>query len=454
MATPINPNTSKNVVSSMGSTFESGNPNEYPIAYDDNVWDVVTNEDTEMKELLGGIGQFDQHTINKNLATKSQSKSVANIKVGNTTIQSSTTSDTLELVGGNNVILTPNTDNKSVTITATDTTYESKQATSGGSDVSLVTTGEKHVWNNKQNALDSQTAYTEKGGANKVPKVTTNSLGQVTSIEEVDINEKLGNPITSVIECGGITIGTMLSADTTFYEFVNKLLNPILYPTYVEPSVTMTEYGTKLYAVGANVPSKQVVLTFDAGEINLNGEKQNDRAGAITRYEVGTSGATNDYSSESESGSTFTISALTRSTKGNITVTGTIYYGEGAQPKDSSGADYEEPLDEGSVSVSQTLEFIHPFYYGVSDNMSISSLSGLSTSLQKKGTRTFNFTQDNQYAVVAYDSAYGNLSKITEVSTGYNVTSSWQKYTDISGFNVYIQKVPQTTSGSSFTFQF
>lgn len=34
-------------------------------------------------------------------------------------------------------------------ISATDTTYESKSAASGGTDVSLVTTGEKYTWNNK-----------------------------------------------------------------------------------------------------------------------------------------------------------------------------------------------------------------------------------------------------------------------------------------------------------------
>lgn len=38
-------------------------------------------------------------------------------------------------------------------INVTDTTYESKSASSGGTDVSLVTTGEKYNWNGKQNAL-------------------------------------------------------------------------------------------------------------------------------------------------------------------------------------------------------------------------------------------------------------------------------------------------------------
>lgn len=36
-----------------------------------------------------------------------------------------------------------------ITLNATDTTYESKTAVSGGTDVSLVTTGEKYDWNNK-----------------------------------------------------------------------------------------------------------------------------------------------------------------------------------------------------------------------------------------------------------------------------------------------------------------
>lgn len=39
-----------------------------------------------------------------------------------------------------------------------------------------------------QTALSSQTAYTEKGSSTKVPKITTNALGQVTAIEEVAIS--------------------------------------------------------------------------------------------------------------------------------------------------------------------------------------------------------------------------------------------------------------------------
>lgn len=71
------------------------------------------------------------------------------VKVGSTNVEADSTRDTLELIAGENVNLIPNASNDSVKIEATDTTYESKQASSGGADVSLVTTGEKYTWNNK-----------------------------------------------------------------------------------------------------------------------------------------------------------------------------------------------------------------------------------------------------------------------------------------------------------------
>lgn len=265
----------------------------------------------------------------------------------------------------------------------------------------------------------------------------------------------LGTAVTAVLDVGGITEGTTLSADTTFYEFVNALLNPVLYPTFVAPSASMTQYTTTLYAVGGTVAATTIVVAYDAGAINLNGVKQNNRGGAATNYAIATSGASTEYTGSSANSGSFNVSALTRSSKGNIVITGTVSYAAGAQPKDSSGANYGSPLAAGSVTTTQTLEFIYPFYYGVSNTSTISTLSGLTTSLQKKGNKTFTFSQTNQYAVIAYDSAYGNLSKIIEQSTGYDVTSSWTKYTNISGFYVYIQNSPQTTPSSvGYTFQF
>lgn len=66
-------------------------------------------------------------------------KNTPTIGNGTITIKQGTNSQTFSTNQG---------DNK--TITLTDTTYESKTAASGGTALSLVTTGEKYTWNNKQ----------------------------------------------------------------------------------------------------------------------------------------------------------------------------------------------------------------------------------------------------------------------------------------------------------------
>jgi hypothetical protein len=133
---------------------------------------------TEEKTKLAGIA--DGAEVNQN--------AFSNVKVGSTTVAADSKTDTLELVAGSNVTITPDATNDKITIAAKDTTYESKAAVSGGTDVSLVTTGEKYTWNSKQDALAAQTAYASKGSATKVPQITTNSLGQVTGITEVAIS--------------------------------------------------------------------------------------------------------------------------------------------------------------------------------------------------------------------------------------------------------------------------
>lgn len=57
-----------------------------------------------------------------------------------------------KLIAGSNVTI--ETVGGVLTISATDTTYENKQAASGGTDVSLVTTGDKYNWDNKADTSD------------------------------------------------------------------------------------------------------------------------------------------------------------------------------------------------------------------------------------------------------------------------------------------------------------
>ena len=88
----------------------------------------------------------------------------SNVVVGSTTVSADSKTDTLTLAAGSNITITPDSTNDKITIAATDTTYSSKSAVSGGTDVSLVTTGEKYTWNNKSNLTIGTSSTTAAAG--------------------------------------------------------------------------------------------------------------------------------------------------------------------------------------------------------------------------------------------------------------------------------------------------
>jgi len=74
----------------------------------------------------------------------------------------------------------------------TDTTYSSKSEASGGTDVSLVTTGEKYTWNHKSNLALGNTASTALAGNTKYAGSSTQG-GAATSAEKLTNTSKIGN---------------------------------------------------------------------------------------------------------------------------------------------------------------------------------------------------------------------------------------------------------------------
>lgn len=64
------------------------------------------------------------------------------------------------------------------------------------------------TWSWKQDALSTQTAYTSKWSATKVPQITTNTLWQVTSISEVTIDQPTVNDSTITIQKNSSNVDT------------------------------------------------------------------------------------------------------------------------------------------------------------------------------------------------------------------------------------------------------
>lgn len=258
-------------------------------------------------------------------ALTAHQKAYSTMKVGNTDVAATQAGDTFNIVAGSNVTLTPDATNKKVTIAATDTTYESKAAASGGTAVSLVTTGEKYTWNNKQNALSSQTAYSAKGTATKVPQITTNTLGQVTKIEEVTITQPTVNNATLTIQKNGTTVKTFtanastdVTANITVPTKTSDITNDSGFITSHQNTFSNVKVGSTTVAADAAgdtlelVAGNNITLTPDAtnDKVTIAASQPTVNNGTLTIQKNGTNVQT--FSANQSSNATANITVPTK----------------------------------------------------------------------------------------------------------------------------------------------
>ena len=185
--------------------------------------------------------------------------------------------------------------------------------------------------------------------------VTENELKE--SIENIDIPESdyqssiSDKELTMPKAVGGLSAGTKLSdlEGKTYSQLFDEVLFPTIYPTYVNPSATIKfKNYSNIQEVGAAAPTlDNFTVSFDKGAINLNGEKQADRAGALISGEVFCVGE----------------SMPTSVSLGDTQYKYRVNYEQGTQPKDNKGNNYGNPLSSGSVESSAiTLNGTYPWY--------------------------------------------------------------------------------------------
>lgn len=143
-------------------------------------------------------------------------KNFKTIKVGNTNIVAAQMEDTITLTAGSNVTLTPNTTNKSVTIQATDTTYDPATQSADGLMSST----------DKQN-LD-----------NAVQKLSGIDAGaDVNVIEAIKVNDSALTPDSN--KAVNITVPTKVGDLTNDSGFITKAVNDLT--NYYKKSETYTK---------------------------------------------------------------------------------------------------------------------------------------------------------------------------------------------------------------------
>ena len=236
-----------------------------------------------------------------------------------------------------------------------DTTYESKSAVSGGTEVSLVTTGEKYTWNNKSSltlGTTSSTAYrgdygnsaythavTNKGSAfaSGLYKITTNGEGHVTAASTVvkaDITG-LGIPAqdTTYESKSASSGGTAVSLVTTGEKYTWNNKSDLTLGT-TSSTAYRGDYGASAYAHA--VTNKGSAFSSGLYKITTNSEGHVTAATAVVKADItglGIPGDDTQVTNTLDTASKFYVTGTTTAT----TNTGTQTFDSGVYVTTTSG---------------------------------------------------------------------------------------------------------------------
>jgi hypothetical protein len=164
----------------------------------------------------------------------------------------------------------------------------------------------------------------------------------------------------SNVEVGGMPAGTVLTGRTS-NQILEEILVDTFEPTFVAPSVTLTENVANTQEVGSTI-NITYTATFDRGEIILTGNTQNDRSGAPNTYTF-TGISADTFNTTSNSQQLVLSNYVIQLGANNESVQ--VDYDAGPQPLDSNGDPFGSPLPAGNVSdAAPAITGIYPYFFG------------------------------------------------------------------------------------------
>lgn len=162
----------------------------------------------------------------------------------------------------------------------------------------------------KQDTLATQTAYTSKGSATKVPQITTNSLGQVTGITEVDITHQSIKTLNTDNTTGQTTSSSETIAGSGSINLhkvsktgsYNDLLDKPTIPTVNNSTITIQKNGTTVDSFTLNQSSdKSINITVPTTASDVGAVSTTDGVTGVV------AGSTANKINVTKNGSTSTI---------------------------------------------------------------------------------------------------------------------------------------------------
>lgn len=264
---------------------------------------------------------------------------------------------------------------------------------------------------------------------------------------------KLKAVLNSSQNVGGVKSGDSFAAGTDFESLFRAILDPVLNPTFTNPSAALSVTGTTLLESGASA-SRTFSCSFNRGSISPAYGTSGYRAGAATSYTL--NGGT------AQSGHTWTETITSATTNYYATVN----YAAGEQPKNSIGQDYDSPLAAGSVNTNTIkFEFVDALWANTVSIVNVAKLNLVSKSAK---SYEFNFPAQTVTNPEIFDvpaswtvskvEVYNELSgKYQDVASEFTTSSvthnnaagtgvSYVRYTDNRGYSAGTRKIKITWS--------
>lgn len=211
---------------------------------------------------------------------------------------------------------------------------------------------------------------------------------------------------------GGVNNGMTFENGTPLETVIRQILNPVEGPTLTPPSATVTTFAAKVYEKGSTV-NVTLQVNLNRGSISPAYGTSGYRSGPATGYALNGGSV--------QAGNSFAVTV----NESNATYTGTAYYAQGEQPKDSHGDDYSTPLPAGSVNSSVfTFEFVNALWANTASAATIAKLPVVSKSAK---TYTFNFPACSVANPETFD--VPTSWTITAVEVKNEMTSGWDDAT-------------------------
>lgn len=271
----------------------------------------------------------------------------------------------------------------------------------------------------------------------KVDKVPGKGLSQndYTNEEKEKVQQAVNNSTytntTPTVQAhGGVPVGQ------TFNNMpVNEVLDMILYP-WIAPAVSCQ------VTVPSNGGTFEIGSTQNVTNVRVSVTKKSHNITKVEIFEGSVSiGSKTDAVSN---GGTFNFT-VERPVKTNTTFKATVTDASGKQTSASSGA----------------FNFVYPYYWGAiaaTGAITEAMVKALSKQVVAKGSKTVNFTCNNQRICFAYPKSYGDIRTIKD-QNNFDVTGTFTKtvvsITGLDGtpqdYNVYANS-PSTVDGFGMTF--